>query len=167
MNSQVIPFNNDDLRIEELKNDDGNPAGGNDGSGGINYESFMKKCNDRASHGKSKSDVFNHDQSYSNNRGNQDMINGGTGRQDLKSESSMSTKTGGEDYLNDNVVEDVRVGNMLLNQIKISEWISNYFAMSTIAAGIIEYELATTYVDTDTIDGIRSSLLSVCAVTTF
>ena len=50
-------------------------------------------------------------------------LNAGTGGQDpnisIKSETSISTKTGGEDYLNENVVEDVRVGNMLLNQIKI------------------------------------------------
>lgn len=85
----------------------------------------------------------------------------------MKSEASLSTKTGGEDYLNDNVIEDVRVGNMLLTQIRISEWISNYFAMTTIGAGVLEYELATGFDQSDVIDNIRLSLLWVCMITTF
>ncbi len=97
-------------------------------------------------------------------------LNGGTGGQDpnisMKSEASLSTKTGGDDYLNDNVIEDVRVGNMLLNQIKISEWISNYFALTTIGAGIIEYELASSFDQTDVVDNIRISLLWTCMIST-
>ena len=110
-----------------------------------------------------KPDLFAKANADNDNRGGQDHLNGGTGGQDpnisVKSESSLSTKTGGEDYLNDSIIEDVRVGNMLLNQIKISEWISNYFAMATIFSGIIEYELATNYPQTSTVDNIRDSLL--------
>jgi hypothetical protein len=79
----------------------------------------------------------------------------------IKSETSVSAKTE-NDYLNDNIIEDVRVGNILLNQLKTNEWISNYFAMVTLGAGVIEYELATNFNSTSTVDSIRDSLLYVC-----
>lgn len=108
----------------------------------------------------------------SNNTGGRAPINGGTGGQDpnisIKSDTSISTtKTGVDDYLNDNIIEDVRVGNMLLNQHKINEYISNFFAMTTIIAGVLEYELSHRYEHSNVIEGIRDSLLWTSMICSF
>ena len=179
MNSKakVIPFNNDDLKVEEFKQID--EKNSNDKNKNGNYtqgiQNFMKKRDEnKANTGKNevqfKTNTKN-GRSPSPESSGQPVLNGGTGGQDLnasaKSESSISTKTGGDDYMNDNVIEDVRVGNMLLNQIKISEWMWNYFALTTIFAGIIEYELSLNFSNSELISSIRSSLLSLWMIWSF
>lgn len=142
--NKVIPFENDDLQVEEFKQIDYNDDGGNRpnglAKGGANYEDLVKKRDENKANHNARIENNAKEQKVltiqTGNDPNQDRLNGGTGGQDpnisVKSQTSISTKTGGDDYLNDNVIEDVRVGNMLLNQLKINEWISNFFAMSTI-----------------------------------
>ena len=170
-NAKVIPFVNDDLRVEELKEinyedqDSENKSFSCSKPNGVGYDNFVKKHQENIS----KTEVKKQ-QSISSSKNDKSPLNAGTGGQDpnitIKSQTSISTKTGGDDYLNDRTVEDVRVGNKLLNQIKVSEWLSNYFAMTTISAGVIEYELATSYDDSNVIGKIRDVLLWVTMITT-
>jgi hypothetical protein len=53
---------------------------------------------------------------------------------------------------------------MLLNQYKVNEYISNFFAMTTIIAGVAEYELGNGYDHTNLIEDIRNSLLWTCMI---
>jgi hypothetical protein len=176
--ARVAPFSNAEFKVEENKSpfdrDDDADNRMAKNRGGINYEEFKKKQHENRAQLRGKGDALAKIEPKVNNSGSsasppiRDRLHGGTGGQDhnisIKSETSITTKVGGDDYLNDNVIEDVRVGNQLLNQLKISEIISTYFALTTICAGIVEYELGSTYEQTSLVDGIRDSLLSICSV---
>jgi hypothetical protein len=56
---------------------------------------------------------------------------------------------------------------MLLNQHKINEYISNFFAMTTIIAGVLEYEITSRYGKSDVIEEIRDSLLWTSMISSF
>lgn len=180
-NAKVIPFANDDLKIEEMKEvsyDDSNYqrklSSMSKNDKGVNYENFVKKQQENMLNSNNDLGSKNLNKKSSSIRSSNSImknpLNGGTGGQDpnisIRSKTSISTNTGGDDYLNENVVEDVRVGNMLLNQMKINEYVSNYFALTTLGAGVIEYELATNFDNTNTVDKIRDTLLYVCMIST-